>query len=188
MLISLIQLFIFIILTFLLLTFPALAKNRKEKAGFLNNLSISKEDNFNFQKLKNNLTYFMRLFEYLFRNNFGVHFFWTTGFISWILGCCLWVLKTEIISLIFISISIILCLIALFDSSKISLNDVYNLKINELNASIYSIIISISVLTMIALNSIGIELTTNILLILILYDFKVYRRKKLSLKSSQYEG
>ena len=177
MLISLIQLFIFIILTFLLITFPTIARNRKEKTVFLNNLSISKEYISNFQKLETGLIYFMGLFEYLFRNNFGVHFFWTTGFISWILGCCLWVLKTEIISLIFISISIILCLIALFDSSKISLNDVYNLKINELNASIYSIIISISVLIMVALNSIAIGLTTNILLMLILYDFKIYRRK-----------
>lgn len=166
---------IFIILTFLLMIFPSIAKNRKEKTAFLDGLGKSNEDNFNLQKLESGFVYFMSFFEYLFRNNFGVHFFWTTGLISWILGCCLWVLKSEFISLVFISISIILCLIALFDSSKISLNDFYNLKINELSVSIYSLIVFISVLIMIATNSIAIGLTTNILLMLFMHDFKVYK-------------
>lgn len=158
------------------MTFPSIAKNRKEKNAFLNDLSKSNKDNFNLQKIETGFVYFMSLFEYLFRNNFGVHFFWTTGLISWILGCCLWVLKSEFISLIFISISIILCLLALFDSSKISLNDFYNLENNELSVSIYILIVFISVLIMIGTNSIAIGLTTNILLMLFMHDFKVYKR------------
>lgn len=160
------------------MTFPSISKNRKEKTAFLNDLGKLNENNFNLQKIESGFVYFMSLFEYLFRNNFGVHFFWTTGLISWILGCCLWVLKLEFISLILISISIILCLIALFDSSKISLNEFYNLKINELSFSIYILIVFISVLIMIGINSIAVGLTTNILLILFVHDFKVYKRAK----------
>ena len=159
-----------------MIIFPSIAKNRKEKAVFFSNLNISKDDKINRKKFESGLIYFMGLFEYLFRNNFGVQFFWTTGFISWILGCCLWVLKSEFTSLIFISISIILCLIALYDSSKISLNEFFNLKKNELSVSIYFLIIFISVVIMIGSNSIAFGLTSNILLMLLLHDFKVYRK------------
>lgn len=158
------------------MTFPSIVKNRKEKAVFLNNLSITNEGNFNLKNLETGFTYFMSLFEYLFRNNFGVHFFWTAGFVSWILGCCLWVIRSEFFSLIFISISIILCLIALFDSSKISINEFYNFKVNNLRISSYILIIFISVLIMVGTNSIAIGLTSNILLLLFLHDFKVYKR------------
>jgi hypothetical protein len=152
----------------------------KNTRSILRNLNVSKEvKSLKIQKVVHKLIYFLSLFEYLFKNNFAVHFFWTTGFISWVVGSSLWVLKAEFISLAFISISIILCLIALFDSSKKNLSESYDLKkLDELGISVYTLIIVSSVLIMIIFNSIAIGLTTNILLILFFYNWKVYEKSK----------
>jgi hypothetical protein len=114
----------------------------------------------------------------MFQNNFGVHFLWTSGFISWILGCCFWLLQADFVSLIFICVSIIFCLLAIYDTSGLKLYDVSALRKSELSFTPYVLIISISVLTMIAFNSLASGLTTNILLLFFLYNWKVHKKLK----------
>ena len=176
--ITLIHLLIFIILTFLLIIFPSTAIPKNKGSSFFRNFDFSKQDNFlKLQKLGPKLIYLMSVFEYLFKNNFGVHFLWTTGFISWIMGCYLWVLNVEF-SLVFISISIIFCLIALFDSFKTDLNEFLNLKKADLGISVYISIIACSVLTMIIFNSLAVGITSSILFLLFVYDWKIYDKSK----------
>ena len=176
--ITLIHLLIFIILTFLLIIFPSNAISKNNGSIFFNKFDFSKENKFlRFQKVVPKLIYLMSVFEYLFKNNFGVHFLWTTGFISWIVGCYFWVLNVEF-SLVFISISIILCLIALFDSFKIDLNEFLNLKKGGLGISVYILIIACSVLTMVIFNSLAVGITSSILFLLFFYDWKIYDQSK----------
>jgi len=120
----------------------------------------------------------MRFFEYLFKNNFGVHFFWTSGFVSWILGCCFWVLSAEFFSLIFSVISIVLCLVAVYDSSNLEVHGVSALRNTRFSVTPYFLIVSISVSAMVAFNSVAIGLTAAILFLLFLYDWRVLRKTK----------
>jgi len=174
-LITLIHLLIFIILTFLLILFPVIFVPKKGSI-FLRNFHLPKTVNFlELQKIVPSLIYFMNLFEYMFQNSIGVHFFWTSGFISWILGCCFWVLQTDFVSFIFILISIIFCLVAIFAISDMNLNEFSTLRRAKLGFSLYVLIISISVLVMVVFNSLAGGFTTNILLLLFLFDWKVYK-------------
>ena len=173
---TLIHLLIFIILTFLLILFPVIFVPKKGPI-FLRNFHLPKTVNFlELQKIVPSLIYFMNLFEYMFQNSIGVHFFWTSGFISWILGCCFWVLQTDFVSFIFILISIIFCLVAIFAISDMNLTEFSTLRRAKLGFSLYVLIISISVLVMVVFNSLAGGFTTNILLLLFLFDWKVYKK------------
>ena len=97
---------------------------------------------------------------------------------SWILGCCFWVLQADFVSLTFIVISIIGCLLAIFAVSDLNLNKFSNLRIAKLGFSIYVLIISISVVAMVAFNSLAVGLTTIILLRLFVYNWRVHEKTK----------
>ena len=120
----------------------------------------------------------MNLFEYMFQNTIGVRFFWTSGFISWILGCYFWVLQAEFVSLVFIVTSIIFCLVANFATYDRNILEFSNLRLDTLGFSVYVLIISISVIAMIAFNSLAVGFTMNIVLLLFFYDWKVYKKTK----------
>jgi len=174
-LITLIHLLIFIILTFLLILFPVISVPKKGSI-FLRNFQLPKTVNFKLQKVVPSLIYLMNLFEYMFQNSFGVHFFWTSGFISWILSCYFWILQAELVSLIFILFSIILCLLAIFDISDLNLKRFSNFRRAKLGLSIYFLITSISVMTMVAFKSLAAGFTTNIVLFLFVYTWGVYKK------------
>jgi hypothetical protein len=174
-----IHLLIFIILTFILILFPYISVSKKKGLIFLRNFQLPKTVNFlKLQKVVPSLIYLMNLFEYMFQNSFGVHFFWTSSFISWILGCCFWVLQADFVSLSFILTSIIFCLLAIYDISDLNLNGFSNFRRAKLGFSVYILIISISVLAMVAFNSLAAGFTTNIMLLLFLYGWKVYEQTK----------
>ena len=122
--------------------------------------------------------YLMNLFEYMFQNHFGVRFIWTAGFMSWILGCCFWVSQVELVSLILTITSIVLCLLAIFATSDMDLNEFSNWKKTRLELSVYVSIISASVVTMIASKSLAVGFTMNILLFLLLYNWKEFKETK----------
>jgi len=175
----LIHLVIFIVLTFLLILLPVFSRPENKVASFLSNFKSSKKTWFlRPRNLLSSLIFLMNLFEYMFQNNFGVHFFWASGFISWILGCCFWVLQADVVSLIFVCVSIIFCLLAIYDVSGLKLYDVSSLRRCKPRFAHYVLIISISVLTMVAFNSLAIGLTTNILLLLLLYNWRVLKKPK----------
>ena len=175
----LIHLLIFIILTFLLISFPVIYVPKKKGSIFLRNFQLPEKVNFlKPQKVVPSLICLMNLFEYIFQNNIGVQFFWTSGFMSWILGCCFWVLQADFVSLTFIVISIIGCLLAIFAVSDLNLNKFSNLRIAKLGFSIYVLIISISVVAMVAFNSLAVGLTTIILLRLFVYTWRVHEKTK----------
>jgi len=120
----------------------------------------------------------MNWFDYMFQNNLSVRFFWTSGFVSWILGCYFWVLQADFVSLVFIVTSIIFCLVANFATYNMNIIEFSNLRIDKLGFSVYVLIISISVVAMVAFNSLAVGFTMNILLLLFLYDWKVYEKTK----------
>ncbi len=174
-----VHLLIFIFLTLLLVCFPVIHVSNKKGSSFLRNFQLPKEVNIlNPQKFVPSLIYLMKLFEYMMQNSVGISFLWTPGFISWILGCCFWVLQENFVSLTFISPSIILCILAIFATSDQKLNGFSDSKTVDLGLSVYILIISISVIVMIAFYSLAVGIVTNILLLLILYDWKVYGKRQ----------
>jgi hypothetical protein len=176
---TLIHLLIFIILTFLLVSFPVISVPKKKGSIFLRTSKLPKTANFlKIQKVVPSLIYLMNLFEYMFQNNIGVHFIWTSGFVSWILGCCFWVLQVDFVSFTFILTSIIFCLVAIFAISDMNIIEFSNLRIDKLGFSVYFLIISISVVAMVAFNSLAVGFTTNILLLLFLYVLREYKKTK----------
>jgi hypothetical protein len=176
-LITVIHLLIFIFLSIFLISFPFISVPKKKGSGFLTNFQLAKKVNFfKLQNVVPSLIYIMNLFEYMFQNSFGVHFFWTSSFISWILGCCFWVLQADFVSLSFILISIIFCLLAIFDISDLNLHGFSNFRRAKLGFSVYVLIISISVLAMVAFNSLAVGFTTNILLLLFVYNWRVFEK------------
>lgn len=176
---NMIHLLIFIVLTFILILRPVISKSENKISSILTNRQSLKKASFlKPYNLLPNLILLMDLFEYLFQNTFGVHFLWTSGFVSWILGCCFWLLQTEFVSLLFISASTIFCLLAIYDISDLKLCEISALRKRKFSVTPYILIISISVLTMVAFNSLAIGLTMNTLLLLSLYDWKVIKKPK----------
>ena len=172
-----IHLFIFIILTVLLILFPIISVPKKKGSSVINYFQVSKEVNsVNFKKVGSHFLYFMNLFEDMFQNNFGVRFIWTSGFISWIMGCCFWVIQADFASLVFISISIIFCLLPFFTRSDFNSNEYSNLKRAKIGFSVYFLIISISVVAMFASKSFAVGITTNTLLLIFLFDWRMYKK------------
>jgi hypothetical protein len=174
-----IHLLIFIFLTFLLTLLPVISKPEHKISSILTNLQSLKKASFlKPRNLLSNLIYLMNTFEYMLHNTFAVHILWTSGFISWILGCYTWLIQANLISLIFISISIIFSLSAIYDTYNLKLNDATSLKRSKLNFTPYLLIISISVLTMVAFNSLPAGLTTSVIMLLFLYDWKAFKKIK----------
>jgi len=175
----LIHLLIFILLTFLLNSFPVISAPKNNSSIFSRNFRLPKKVKFSgLQKVVPSLTYFMNLFEYMLQNNFGVRFLWTSGFISWILGCCFWVLEADFVSLFFISSSIVFCLLAILDTANLNLNELPTLRRAKLGPSVYVLIISISVVATVVSKSLAVGLTTNILLLLFLYNWRKCKKTK----------
>jgi hypothetical protein len=173
------HLLIFIMLTFLLILFPIVSKPKNKGSNLLSSFQLPKKSSFlNYHNLFSNLTFLMNLFEYMFENNFSVHFLWTSGFIAWILGCCLWVLQIEFLSLILIFISIICCLTTIYGISDLNLSEISILRTEKLGFAPYILIVSISVLTLISFNSIAIGLTTVTLLMLFWHNWKILKKYK----------
>ena len=175
-----IHLLIFIVLTFLLNSFPVISAPKKNGSIFSRNFRLPRKANFlGLHEVVPSLTYFMNLFEYMLQNNFGVRFLWTSGFMSWILGCCFWVLEVEFVSLFFSLFSIVFCLLAILDTANLNLNELPNLRRAKLGPSVYVLIISISVLATVVAKSLAVGLTTNILLLLLLYNWRKHKKQKL---------
>ena len=172
------HLLIFILLTFLLILFPIVSKPKNNGSNLLSSFQLEKSNFLNHHILFSNLTFLMNLFDYMFENNFSVHFLWTSGFIAWILGCCLWVLQIEFFSLILIFISIMCCLTTIYGISDLNLSEISILRTGKLGFAPYILIISISVLTLVAFNSIALGLTTVTLLLLFWYNWKTLKKYK----------
>jgi hypothetical protein len=172
------HLLIFIILTVLLISFPVFYVPKKS-SSFLRNFQLPKDGKIlKPQNVVPGLIYLMKLFEYRIQNSVGVSFLWTPGFISWILGCCFWVLQENFVSLTFISASVILGILAIFATFGQKLNGFSDARTADLGFSVYFLIISISVIVMICFYSLAVGIVTNIILLLILYDWRVYKRKR----------
>ena len=115
-----IHLLIFILLTFMLVSFPAISSSKKRNLSFqIDPQLLKKIRSVELKKMVSNVIGLMYLFEHMFENSIVAHFLWISGFISWILGCCYWVLEVEVLSIIFISGSIVLSLIAIFSTLNI---------------------------------------------------------------------
>lgn len=182
------HLLIFILLTFLLILFPVVSKPKNKSSNLFGSYQLPNKSSFlNRQNLFSNLTFLMNLFEYMFENNFSVHFLWTSGFIAWILGCCLWVLQIEIFSLILIFISIICCLTTIYGISDLNLSEISILRTGKLGFAPYILIVSTSVLILVAFSSIALGLTTVTLLMLFWYNWKMLKKYKKKQASTSIE-
>ena len=170
---------VFPFLTFLLILFPVISRQKTKGITPITDLQVpNKTSSFKPNNIFSNLLYLMTLFEYLFENNFGVHFFWSLGYISWIMSCFFWVLYMESFSLIFILASIILCLLGIYDTSKLNLDFFSNLRVKTLGFSVYVFIFAISILVMVAFNSIAAGISTNIVLLAITYNLRGTHKQK----------
>jgi hypothetical protein len=101
---------------------------------------------------------------------------WSAGFISWILGCSFWVQQAEVLSMTFISSSIILCFLAIVVMPKTNLTEFPNLGKADLGLSVYVLFVSISVVIMVASKSYANGIITNILLLLSWYTWREYEK------------
>jgi len=173
-----IHLLIFIFLSILLTSFPFISTTKQKHNGFLTNFQSLRQINFfKLQKVVPNLIFLMNQFDYMIQSNIRVWFLWTGGFISWIFGCCFWVLQADIASLTFITTSIIFCLLAIVTISKRNIIEASNRKRVNLRLSVYVLIISMSVVTMVAFKSFAAGITMITLLLLFFYDWRVIKKK-----------
>ena len=176
------QLLIFIFLTFLLVLLP-FCYNREEKASnLLRKFHLPKELNILYSHdLRTTIKFQLNILEFMLHKNFLVKMFWTSGFISWVIGCSLWVLNVDFFSSIFIFVSFIFCLIAICKVTNLNLHEASASKMFKPKFSLYILIISVSVLTMVVLKSVAIGLTTSILLMLLLYDWRLIKQSKVKI-------
>lgn len=171
-----IHLLAFIFLSIFFVSLPFISVPQKKDFGFLTKFQFPKKVKFfKLQSIVPSLIYLMNLFECIIKSNLRVRFIWITGYISWILGCCFWVLQANIVSIAFISASIIFCFLAIAVMLKTNLPKLSDLRRTKLGLSVYVLIISASVVAMVAAKSLGLGITTSIVLLLFLYDWKVYK-------------
>ena len=163
----------------MLISFPAISANKKKTLSIqIGPQLLKKFMSLDLKKMVSNTIGLMNLFERMCEKSVVVHFLWIAGFISWILGCCYWVLEAEVLSLIFISGSIALGLVAIFDTFNHNLNESFDLRNGKLGFSVYVLPISISVLAMVATKSLAVGFTSNVLLLLLGYDLRTYNKNK----------
>lgn len=167
-----IHLLVFLILSLILILAPAISTPEVKDLFFRIYRSGNKVSILDSGKLFSIFLLFMNLFGYLFQNFFAVHFFWTSSFISWIIGCCFWVLKLDFVSLIFISVSSIFGLLAIYGTSGFKLSGFYAFGGGSFNSSFLVLIITISVLVMVFSNTIADGLTSSIFLLIVFHSFR----------------
>lgn len=161
-----IHLWLFPLLTLIIVIFPIVTRPKKE-----NNISKkyfifpNKTNSFETNNIFSKIHFLLSIFEYLFQNNFAVRFFWLPGFISWIISSFFWVLKIEIFSSLLLVVSVVFCLVVLYDVSKLNLEYFANVKLTQIGFSIYILIFSISILVMVSFNSLAGGITTNLVLL-----------------------
>lgn len=123
------------------------------------------------------IKYHMNLLETLFENNDFVKIFWTSGFITWIIGSYFWVVKVYFPSSIFIGLSVVLSLISLF-GTVIPRVATFSLADRKLTTSPVILIMTFSVLIMIAFTSVGTGFTSSVILFPAFYTYKsIYHQK-----------
>lgn len=119
--------------------------------------------------------YYLSLFEYLVKNNSLVHFFWSSGFISWIGSCFLWVFGLEFFSNLLFLFSIVFCLVSIFGAIKIKVKQSINFEINQLGLSIYLAIFAASALVAISFHSFAEGIIANLILLTFVFVFGILR-------------
>ena len=176
------QLLIFIFLTFLLVLLPFCYNHEEEASNLLRKFHFPKKLNILYSlDLRTTIKFLLNMLEFMLYKNFLVKMFWTSGFISWVIGCSLWVLNIDFFSSIFIFVSSIFCLITIFKVINLDLHEASASKMFKPKFSPYILIISVSVLTMVVLKSVAIGLTTSILLMLFLYDWRLIKQSKVKI-------
>ena len=159
-----IHLWLFPLLTILIIIFPIITKPKTKKDNLKDYFTVPKtnsESNNFFEKIH----FLLSVFEYLFQNNFALRFFWSTGFISWIIGCLFWILNIEFFSSLLLAASIILCIVVLYDVAKLNIEYFSTLEVSQVGFSVYLLIFSVSILVMVSLNSLAAGITTNLVLL-----------------------
>jgi len=174
-LINLIQLFLFLILSFLLVLLPVVSVP-KNGSIFFREFKFAGKASFSIKKVFPRFVSLLKVFDYMFQNNFGVHFIWTLGFGSWALGCLFWVLEVGFVSYIFIIVSILFCLVPFFTTSHLNLEEVVRLSGSKFGFSVYFLAISLSVLLMIAGKSVGDGVTALFILLISVYSWRKYSK------------
>jgi hypothetical protein len=119
--------------------------------------------------------YYLSLFEYLVKNNSLIHFFWSSGFISWVSSCFLWVFGLEFFSNLLFIFSIVFCLVSIFGAIKIKAKQSINFEINQVGLSIYLAIFAVSALVAISVHSFAEGILANLILLTFVFVFRILR-------------
>ena len=170
-------LLIFLLFSFILVLLPVISVPKKGSFSLLREFKFPTKVNLKIKKVVPGLIYFLKVFDHMYQNNFGVRFLWTSGFIFWILGCCFWCIHVDFVSFAFILTSIIFCLVSIFACSDLNLNEVPNLTGSKLGFSVYVSIISFSVLFMVASKSVPNGFTALLVLLLGFYSWRIMQIK-----------
>jgi hypothetical protein len=176
-LITLIHLFFFLVLSFLLVLLPVFSVPKNGSILF-REFKFSGKVSFSIKKVFPSFVSLLKVFDYMFQNNFGVHFIWTSGFGSWALGCLFWVLEVDFVSYAFVFASILFCLVPIFTTSHLNLEEATKWSGSKFGFSIYFLVISLSVLFMVAAKSVGDGVTALFVLLISLYSWREYKKTK----------
>ena len=165
---------IFAILSFLLVLIPFGVFSRKSGSFFSRSFDFKKVVSFlKPQNIVSSLLYLLSVFDFMFKNSFGVHFLWTTGFVSWVLGCVFWVLQVDAVSLTFVLASVGFGLLAILSTFGLRINRSVNLAKDNSRISVGALFVSISVVAMVSFRSFAAGLTTIVLLCTAFYCWKL---------------
>ncbi len=167
----------FLLLSFVLVLLPFVSVPKKGSILF-REFKFNYEASFSIKKMFSMFVSFLKVFDYMLKNNFGVQFVWTSGFVSWILSCVFWVQEVNFLSSTFVFISILLCLVSIFGVSDFSLEEVPNWSEAKVGFSAYFVVISFSVLVMLVTKNVGDGVTTLFVLLISLYIERQHQKTK----------
>lgn len=176
-LVTLLHLFLFLVLSFLLVLLPVVSVPKNGSILF-REFKYAGKVSFSIKKVFPSLVSLLKVFDYMFQNNFGVQFIWTSGFVSWALGCLLWVLEADFVSNAFVLASIFFCLVPIFTTSDLKLEEATQWSGAKFGFSVYFLVISLSVLFMVVSKSVADGVTALIILLVSLYSWREYKKTK----------
>lgn len=175
--VTLLHLFLFLVLSFLLVLLPVVSVPKNGSILF-REFKYAGKVSFSIKKVFPSLVSLLKVFDYMFQNNFGVQFIWTSGFVSWALGCLLWVLEADFVSNAFVLASIFFCLVPIFTTSDLKLEEATQWSGAKFGFSVYFLVISLSVLFMVVSKSVADGVTALIILLVSLYSWREYKKTK----------
>lgn len=138
----------------------------------VNVITQKKLDFLKFNNLVTNIKNIMNLFETILEKDFKIKLFWTLGFVTWVFGLYYWAVKAYFESSILIGVSLVLGLFAIFVTVYPKAYTISS-STQKIRFSPVILIVSVSSITMVALDSVANAITLCVILLIAYSSFKV---------------